>query len=310
MRLLITGASGFVGAATVRRALDRGHEVVALVRDPARSGRLATSAANIALFAADLCDAATVEAALVAFKPECVLHLAWAGVGNFARNDPSQVYDNLVPTIRLLELAARHGAAKFVGLGSQGEYGPLDKVIGEDDRPRPTTLYGASKLATLLIAERMAALQGLDFAWMRLFSTYGPGDNEVWLIPSIIRQLLIGERPKTTLGTQSWDYLYIDDVADGILAVAETKTAVATFNLGSGKAVPVREIIETIRDLIDPSAEIGFGEIPFRPDQVMHMQADIARLTRATAWAPQIELAEGLRQTIDEMRARHATERR
>ncbi|MDR3372549.1 MAG: NAD(P)-dependent oxidoreductase [Ancalomicrobiaceae bacterium] len=304
MRLLITGATGFVGAATVRRALETGDEVAVLIRDPARPSRLTPQLPQVAMFVADLRDAVAVGTALAAFRPEAVLHLAWAGVSGAARNDPSQVYDNLVPTVRLVDLSARHGVGKFVGLGSQGEYGPLDTVISETDRPQPTTLYGTSKLATALISERMAALSGQQFAWLRLFSTYGPGDSEIWMIPSIIGQLLRGERPKTTAGTQLWDYLYIDDVADGILAATRSEAAVGVFNLGSGKPVAVRWIIETIRDLIDPDADIGFGEVPFRPDQVMHMEADITRLTSLTGWEPKVDFRDGLQRTVAAMRER------
>lgn len=299
MKLLVTGASGFVGAAVVRRALTAGHQVAVLLRDMNSPKRLAPLQGQVTFHQGDLRDEDAVKAALRAFGPEIVVHSAWAGVANSARNDTSQIYDNLVPTCRLLELAAQNGVGKFVGVGSQGEYGPLNRAITETDRPEPTTLYGVSKLATALICDRMAGQLGISFAWLRLFSTYGPGDSDVWMIPSIIGQLLRGERPKTTLGTQMWDYLYIDDVADGILAAAGAREAVGLFNLGSGRPVQVRWIVEQLRQLIAPEAEIGFGEIPFRPDQVMRMEADITRLKRLAKWEPKVEFLDGLRRTVD-----------
>lgn len=299
MKLLVTGATGFVGATVVRRALAAGHSVAALLRDPARSGRLAPFLDDVEVHPADLRDDARVEAAISVAKPDAVIHSAWAGVANSARNDTAQIYENIAPTCRLLELAARGGVSKFVGVGSQGEYGPLNRVISETDRPAPTTLYGVSKLATAMLCEKMAEQLGISFAWLRLFSTYGPGDSDVWMIPSIIGQLLRGERPRTTLGTQLWDYLYIDDVADGILAAAIATEATGLFNLGSGKPVQVRWIIEQLRELVAPDADIGFGEIAFRPDQVMHMEADISRLKRLAHWAPEVEFADGLRRTVD-----------
>lgn len=118
--------------------------------------------------------------------------------------------------------------------------------------------------------------------------------------------MLDGVRPKTTLGIQKWDYLFIDDVADGIVAAAVTPQAEGVFNLGSGKAVPVRTIVETIRDLAAPGLQLVFGEVPFRPDQTFHMQADIARLSGATNWKPRVDLAEGLRFTVDWHRGHEA----
>jgi nucleoside-diphosphate-sugar epimerase len=114
----------------------------------------------------------------------------------------------------------------------------------------------------------------------------------------LITEMLAGRRPKTTLGTQSWDWLHVTDVARGILAVATNETASGVFNLGSGRAVRVRDVIERIRDLAAPDMELVFGEIPFRPDQVMHMQADIARLCAATGWAPSIFIEQGLADTV------------
>lgn len=141
-------------------------------------------------------------------------------------------------------------------------------------------------------------------AWLRLFSTYGPGDNDGWLIPMLISEMLAGRRPRTTLGTQKWDWLHVDDVARAIVAVAATPKAEGVFNLGSGRAVPVRWAIEHIRDLAAPGMELTFGEIPFRPDQVMHMQADISRLTAATGWAPSIPIEQGLADAVAWYKAR------
>jgi nucleoside-diphosphate-sugar epimerase len=120
----------------------------------------------------------------------------------------------------------------------------------------------------------------------------------------LITEILAGRRPKTTLGTQTWDWLHVEDVARAIIAVATTQTAEGVFNLGSGKAVRVRNVIERIRDLVAPQMQLVFGEIPFRPDQVMHMQADNSRLRRATGWAPRISIEEGLEGTIAWYRAR------
>jgi nucleoside-diphosphate-sugar epimerase len=130
--------------------------------------------------------------------------------------------------------------------------------------------------------------------WLRLFSTYGPADNPGWLIPMLATEMLAGRRPQLTLGTQRWDWLHVDDVARSIVAAAEAKEMDGVFNLGSGTAVSVRSVAERIRDLAAPDMELVFGEVPFRPDQVMHMQADIERLVAATGWRPAIAIEDGL----------------
>jgi nucleoside-diphosphate-sugar epimerase len=141
----------------------------------------------------------------------------------------------------------------------------------------------------------------MGFAWLRLFATYGPGDNPDWLIPSVIRQLCSGERPRTSLGTQKWDYLFIDDAAEGVLAAIQPE-ATGIFNLASGHPVAVRQIIEQLRDMIDPSLDLVFGEVPFGPNQIMHLEGSIEKLQLATGWSPRVELQAGLSKTVDAFR--------
>lgn len=302
MRLFITGASGFVGAATLRAALDAGHEVAAPVRLGSPARRLAPFQGRYLHLPLDLLETAGVAAAMAAFRPDAVLHLAWSGVENSARFERRQVSDNIETACALTEAAAACGARAFIGVGSQGEYGAA-QAMTEDALPRPTSLYGAAKVATFFLTRQLAEQAGLRHAWLRLFSTYGPEDNDGWLIPMLIAEMLAGRRPRTTLGTQKWDWLHVDDVARAMIAVAETPTAEGLFNLGSGQPVSVRWAVERIRDLAAPGMELKFGEIPFRPDQVMHMQADISRLTAATGWKPAIPIAEGLADTVAWYRA-------
>jgi UDP-glucose 4-epimerase len=297
LRLFITGASGFVGAATLGVALQAGHEVAAPVRPGSPATRLAPLEGRYRRLSVDLRDEAGVTSAMAEFRPDAILHLAWWGVANSARFDRRQMTDNIDAACCLTEAAAAAGASAFIGVGSQGEYGASAKMT-EDALPRPTSLYGAAKVAACFLTRQLAEQAGLRHAWLRLFSVYGPGDNDGWLIPMLITEMLAGRRPRTTLGTQSWDWLHVDDVARAILAVATTPTAEGLFNLGSGRAVHVRSVIEQIRDLAAPGMELKFGEIPFRPDQVMHMQADISRLTAATGWTPSIAIEEGLAATV------------
>lgn len=299
MKLLVTGAAGFVGAAIVRDAVAQGHHVVATVRSEGVPTRLAGVAGDLRLAAVDLRDTAAVARLLTDERPQLVIHSAWRGLSGPDRFDRSQISDNLDSACGLVDACIASGVAKFVGIGSQGEYGLLEGKISESDCPEPTSLYGASKLATLHLTRQLCAQNGVAFAWMRLFSTYGPGDNPNWLIPSLIAQMLAGSRPRTSLGTQLWDYLYISDVARGILAAAVTESATGVFNLGSGKPVAVRSIVEIIRDQAAPGLELVFGEIAYRPDQIWHMEADIARLTSATGWAPKVGLEDGIARTVD-----------
>jgi nucleoside-diphosphate-sugar epimerase len=212
------------------------------------------------------------------------------------RNHPMQLA-NVSTSIDLFRLTGEIGCASFVGLGSQAEYGLLSGRIDERAPTRPTTTYGAAKLATGCVLERAAAAAGRPYAWLRLFSSYGPDDDPSWLIPYLVRTLLAGERPKLTKGEQVWDYIHVDDVAHAIVAALDSG-AQGIFNLGSGQGRPLREIVECLRDAIDPALPLGFGEVEYRPDQVMHLESDIGALCAATGWAPRVTLEQGLAGTI------------
>jgi len=299
VKVFLTGASGFVGSRVLRElAADRGAEVAALLREPESAWRIRDLLPKVRVVRAALEDGPALETALADFRPTHLVHLAWNGVLGRNRNDAAQ-HLNVFHSLRLLELALAAGTRHFVGLGSQAEYGPCEARIDESTPTQPTTMYGAAKLAASILAARLCELAGARFAWLRLFSSYGPQDDPEWLIPYLALKLLHRERPAVTAAEQRWDYLYVEDAAAAVAAVARSPQAAGIFNLGSGTAPRLRDIIESVRDAIDPGLQVGFGEIPYRPDQVMHLEADIARIERAAAWRPKVELAEGIRRTVD-----------
>ena len=197
-----------------------------------------------------------------------------------------------------MQIAKEADSQRWLGLGTSVEYGKYEIPITESLRPMPNTLYGISKYCTYLSAQKFSQLYGIDFIWLRPFWIYGPYDDPLRMIPSVTFALLRGEKPALTLGKQRWDYLYVEDAVEAIWQAAITPEAQGIFNLGSGEAYTIRSIVECIRDLIDPSLPLGFGEVPYRPNQIMHLQADVSRLKQATGWSPQVSLDEGLRRTV------------
>ncbi|KEQ54356.1 NAD-dependent epimerase/dehydratase family protein [Sphingobium chlorophenolicum] len=299
-RILITGAGGFVGAAVADLAARQGHQVTILVRNPA-GARVVALADRCTVAVGDLADRAAVRAVLTEVRPDIVIHSAWEGVGGPGRAGDIQL-ENIRTTVALLDEAIAQGASRFIGIGSQAEYGRHDRRIDESAATEPFLLYGAAKLSACHLTRQRATEAGIGFAWLRLFSPYGPGDNPNWLIPSVAAQIIAGRPPRTSPGTQKWDYLHIADCAQGILAAALTDGANGVFNLSSGRSVTVRSIVERIRDLACPGLALRFGDIPFGPDQIMHLEGDCSRLTDATGWMPHIAVEEGLVTVVDALR--------
>lgn len=310
MRIFLTGATGFVGSHTLRLLTSSTeHEVAVLVRPRSDVRRIFPLLPRVRSIPGDLSKPQDLYPHLACFQPDVVVHLAWKGVLNSARNDADQS-DNITQSLDLVRLAHEVDAKHWIGFGSQAEYGPCANRIDESMPTLPTTLYGAAKLTANRQARTLCETLGMRFAWLRLFSSYGPDDDPSWMIPYVALKLLRGERPSTTTGEQLWDYIFVDDVAAAIVAVIEKHDATGVFNLGSGSTALIRSIIERIRDLVNPQADIGFGEIAYRPDQVMHLEANIDRLKLATDWEPRVALADGLTRTVEWCRALDAARRR
>lgn len=297
MRVFVTGASGFLGSYLVADLLARGHEVAVLLRQDSARWRLEEAYDRLHVVPGALEQLDGLGGALGAFAPEAVVHMAWRGVAGSDRNSPVQAA-NVAETVRLAELAAGAGAKIFIGAGSQAEYGPYDRAIREDDVARPTTLYGMAKLAAGSMAMRLAEERGLRAAWLRIFSTYGPKDADTWLIPSMIRNLRSGQHMALTACEQRWGFLHARDAAAAFRLAITHDSASGIFNVGSPEAPPLRETVMRLRDLVDPGAALGFGELAYRPDQVMILAADVSHML-ALGWKPEVSLDEGLRETVN-----------
>jgi len=300
MRALITGGTGFIGSHLVRRLLREGVKVAVLMRPNSDPWRISNVISDVEVVYGDLTAIENIVHAIRSFAPEVVFHLAWHGANSYRyQNDPAQVYNNLGGSLQLVRMASQSNCHCWVGIGSVLECGHYDVPVMEDVNPRPTSLYGIAKFSLSLLAEKLCELYDINFSWLRLFWAYGPADDPLRMISYVILALLRGGKPALTPGEQRWDYLYVRDVVEAIWQVAIAPEARGIFNLGSGNAHTIRGIVERIRDLIDPSLLLGFGEVPYRPDQIMHLQADITRLQQATGWSPGVGLDEGLRRTVD-----------
>jgi UDP-glucose 4-epimerase len=294
LKILVTGASGFLGGAVARAAKAKGYDVLGVGRQQF-CPPLATF--GVSYQALDISDDAALERYLETKKPDIIVHAGWNGVAGRYKDQDVQ-YANIVPTCRLIELGAEYGLSKFIGIGSQAEYGQYEGPIAEDAPTNPTTLYGAAKLAASVLARQRAQDLGVEFAWMRLFAIYGPGDKPHWLIPSLITSLAKGETLPLTQGRQKCDYLYIDDAAEAVLAVARNEAAQGTFNFCSGASVSVADIVARLRDLVAPKTALEFGTVPYANNQIFNMQGDTSKLRAATCWQPKVSLSDGLALTV------------
>lgn len=227
-------------------------------------------------------------------------HFAWNGTHGGARDDVFLQNQNVRATLDAVELAKAAGCRTFLGAGSQAEYGRVDGVkLAPDTKTQPETGYGIGKLCAGQMSRLLCRQYGIKHVWVRILSTYGPGDGLHTMVMSGIIKMLNGERPQYTKAEQMWDYLYCDDAAKAFFLAAMRGRDGAVYPVGSGQARPLSDYIRTIRDVIDPRIDIGFGEIPYYDKQVMYLCADIDALNRDTGFQPETSFEEGIRKTVD-----------
>ncbi len=232
------------------------------------------------------------------FGPDIVYHLGWFGSGPDARDDRRQLTENVAEALALVEIAAQAKASTWIGLGSQAEYGPTASVLDESTPTKPVTAYGTAKLAAGLKTRDLCATRSLRHVWLRLLTAYGPADRPDYFIPTVILSLLRGTRPALTEGGQPGDFLHVADACHAIRAAASAESCAGTYVLSSGDHRPVREVALIIRDLIDPSLEVGLGELaPSLPP--LGLRGNPAALKLVAGWSPMIHMESGLAACVD-----------
>lgn len=296
--IIVTGATGFIGSHIVECALEKGYRVVVLYRKSSRFDRLEGMRDQLDLVEmTDYTDLINNDE-LKALAPFAWIETAWKGAAGGDRNASYQIEYNVPRLINGVSAAAAIGCSTWIGLGSQAEYGNQNRILDEKSPNHPTTLYGKAKLSACWAGLGMADALGLRGVWLRIFSTYGPRDNEHWFIPYLIDKFHKGESPELTACEQQWDFLYVKDAASAVLACVEQARAKGVYNLGSGQPRRLKDMVRLVSTLCEGSVEPRFGAKRYRRDQVMHLEADIRRLCSDTQWQPTFKLEDGLRETI------------
>jgi len=286
---LVTGASGFIGSALARRLHEAGVAVTGVATRPRDNLNPA-----IQWSFGDLADVAYVKQLLEQSAPEVVFHLASYVTG--ARDLDIVLpafHSNLTSTVNLLASCQQHGCQRIILTGS------LEEPEGET--PVPSSPYAAAKWAGSGYARMFHALYGTPVVTARLFMVYGPDQKDVnKLIPYVIRSFLAGETPRLSSGVREVDWIYVDDVVNGYLALATAPQEVEgqSLDIGSGRLVSIRGVVEEIKDLMQPGIELNWGSIQDRPMERICV-ADVASTSKALDWQPRTPLRDGLMQTIE-----------
>lgn len=295
---VLTGPTGAIGTALCETLANAGIKVYAVCRPNSKRSDAIPQTPLINKVFCDLSDLSSLKE-LIPEKIDAFYHFGWAHTIGDGRNDMKSQIENMGYTIDAVRAAHDLGCEIFIGAGSQAEYGRVDGVLTPQTPCFPENGYGIAKLAAGNMSRIECEKFGISHAWVRILSVYGPRDSKATMVSGLIAQLLKGEKPPLTQGIQKWDYLYSYDAARAFLLIAKHGVDGKTYVLGGGKALPLREYIEVIRDYIDPSLPLGFGEVPYGPKQVMCLLADIRELTEDTGFIPETTFSEGIKTTVN-----------
>ena len=298
MTILLTGGTGFIGSAIAEYFADSDNNLVLVTRIKSKE-RQTISNHQISYASGDLQDPEFVEEVFRQFKPSVVIHAAWEGV--LRKDRESSMQTTILDILgNILKSAVKHNLETFIGIGSQDEYGIHNKKIDESAWPKPLTMYGLTKLAIGLSSLQYAKEADLNFAWLRLFSSFGPGNHEDYLVPHTIISLINGRAPKLTSCEQLWDYLYVKDIPLLIEKIINHSGRFCDiYNLCSGKPTRIRDVVNIIVNILDSSVKPGFGKLPDRENNLFHLEGDNGRFKEQFGWIELTSLRTALEETVD-----------
>jgi UDP-glucuronate decarboxylase len=296
-RVLLTGASGFVGSHVARHLVQEGHDVFALVREQSDLSRLEGVQDAVHLVHGDLLDGDRIAAVVEQVHPDVCLHVAWYAEPGVYLHSPLNVH-YISSSLHLATKLAEVGCRRLVVAGTCAEYDARYGYLSESTPTGPVTLYAASKVALQTVLAKLAEQIDLSVAWARIFYIYGPRESPKRFVPDIITTMLRGEPSRTTLGEQVRDYVHVEDVASGLWAVAQSELA-GVVNLGTGVPVTNREIVRKVGEILARRDLVKLGDMPYRSGDPMFLCADNRLIREHTGWRPQVDIESGLRHTIE-----------
>ena len=285
MRVFVTGITGTIGP-HLSSWLSR-HDVLCLCRkssSPTDSG--------FQVLHGDLDAPESYGAALQRFRPDSCIHLGWSGIPDYSLHHCNS---SLVAGLNLFKALGRAGCRRVFASGTCWEYGKLVGPVAEDDRAEALSLFPAFKSALQIAGQSICEQFGIQLLWGRLFFAYGPGQRATSLIPSCYRSFRGGLAPKIANPLAVNDFVHVSDVSEGIRTLIEGNMSAGIYNIGSGKPVPVWEIVNLV------AAQMGISPVYHDMDvSASGFWADTGK-SHAAGWSARITLQDGIAQSVRAM---------
>jgi dTDP-glucose 4,6-dehydratase len=310
-RAFVTGAGGFIASHLVEALLQRGWQVTALIHYNNRShwGWLEShhrrQPVNLQVVPGDVADPFLIGEALAGC--EVVFHLAALVAIPYSYQAPaSYVQTNITGTLNVAEAARKAGVKRFVHTSTSEVYGSARYTPVDENHPlQGQSPYSASKIAADKLIESFVCAYGLPAVTVRPFNTYGPRQSARAVIPNIIAQALHGNSARLGATDTVRDFTFVSDTVEGFIRAAEADDVTGqVLNLGTGEAISIQELAQTIFNLLEVSPAIVTDEKRLRPaaSEVQQLISDNRKAAKLLGWRPAVSLKDGLGRTIEWMR--------
>lgn len=295
-KVVITGGSGPIGLALIRKLLMENIEILVLQREySARSMYLPKHE----LVNVRYCSLENLKSYIPESSDyDIFFHLGWTNTEKGKRDDLVLQKENVSYSCDAVQLAYRCGCHTFIGAGSQAEYGRHEEALKQDTLCKPETAYGVMKLCACHATKILCKKYGIKHIWTRILSGYGIFDNVNSVLVSAILNTLEDKKTEFSKGEQIWDFIYLDDIADALYLIAQKGKNGAIYPIGSGKAKPLKDYLSILYEKLDKKEYMELGKIPYNDLQVMYLKADITVLYEDTGWLPRTEFEDGIDKVI------------
>lgn len=298
-KIIVTGATSMLGLATINEAIKHNIQVLAIIRAGSKKSSRIPINRLISVIECnnDSLDFIPVEH----FEKDydVFYHFAWDYTDKTTRNSPVLHETNIKHTLDAVELAKKLGCRKFIGAGSQAEYGRIEGKLSASTPINPDIAYGIAKYAAGRLSNLRCKELDIEHIWVRILSVYGIYDQPTTMISYAIRELLAGNNPEYTKCEQKWDYLFSEDAGRAFRLIGEKGKNNKIYCLGSGVAKPLSDYIKIINRHFGKDENAGIGKKDYAPNQVMHLCADLTELMADTGFRPLISFEEGISKTIE-----------
>ena len=300
--IFLTGATGFIGSHLLKRLIKEGCNVHISIRQDSSLWRIEKFRNDFITHKIDLIDFETVKSLIQQIKPNIIFHLASYGVDYRQQNIYRAIDVNVIASVNLFEAFLANNGHKFIYTGTCLEYGHKSVPVSELDALVPIGIYGATKTSSVHILSNMTtSMESGKLIVLRPAGVFGEYEGIHKFVPQVIDKLSDKIPVGMTPGEQMRDYIYINDLIDAYIltAVVPLKNKVETINIGSGKGITMKDFALMISKHIDVSNDLlQFGAVPYRPDEMMYLVANIDKAKSLLGWEPKVPIEKGLEHTI------------